>query len=173
MSGIKTGDRLLQIGLGDGRVFAALAGKVGLSGEAHGIDDRADGVERGRAAAAKAGVLVDVHHGPYDALPYEGDRFDLVVILNALASMAPEARVACLREAFRVIRPGGRCLVMEVAPRGGLAGLLSRREADSAYAAHGGAERALEAEGFKGARRLAEREGVSFSEAAKPRSAPA
>ena len=169
MTGIKMGDRILQLGAGDGRLFAALAAKVGLTGRACLLDATVSAVERARRAAAKEGVLVEVSDGSYRMLPYDTSSFDIVVICDVLATMTPDMRVGCLKEARRVLREGGRCLVIEPATRGGLGRLLTREPPDRYYVSSGGAATALETEGFRAVRVLAEREGHAFTEGAKPR----
>lgn len=165
MVGVSLGDRLLQLGCGDGRLFALLAAKVGLTGRACATDASAVGVARGRQAAARAGVLVEVTTGAYDALPHEADAFDVVVIHDVLATLGPAARAACLREVARVLRPGGRTVVVETLSRG----LFRRRPpADPSYAS-GGAVAALQEAGFVAVRTLSEREGYRFVEGVKPR----
>jgi hypothetical protein len=77
--------------------------------------------------------------------------------------MRQNDRVFCVQETGRVLRSGGRCLVVEQAMRGGLGALFSRRQLDRLYAA-GGARAALEAEGFAGVRILADRDGIRFTE---------
>jgi hypothetical protein len=67
-----------------------------------------------------------------------------------------------------VLRVGGRCLVIEPAPRGGLGALFSARQLDPHYRTHGGAEAALHAEGFQPVRTLAEQAGLTFTEGLKP-----
>ena len=57
MSGVKMGDQLLQLGCGNGKLFAALASKVGLTGHALGIDAKHTACERTKVAAEKAGVF--------------------------------------------------------------------------------------------------------------------
>ena len=79
--------------------------------------------------------------------------------------MRAEDRVAALREAFRVLRPGGRAIAIGAAPRGGLGALLTRTRSGPAL----DATPALQAEGFKSVRKLAEREGLVFTEGIKPR----
>jgi hypothetical protein len=72
-----------------------------------------------------------------------------------------------LQEAFRTLKPRGRVVVIERAPRGGLGALFkpsSAAPADPHYQASGGAVAALQAEGFRAARLLAERDGLSFFE---------
>jgi ubiquinone/menaquinone biosynthesis C-methylase UbiE len=167
MTGVKMGDRLLQIGCEDPNLFAATAAKVGLSGCACAVDDDTGRAQKARDAGAKAGVLVEVEVAPLSMLPYDADSFDLVVIRNRVSQMHPHERVGCLLEARRVLRAGGRCVVVEHAERGGLGALFDRGYVDPIYRATGGAERALREEGFAATRRLAEREGLAFYEGLK------
>ena len=168
MAGVKGGDRFLQLRCGNGKMFAAIALKVGLTGRACAIDETADGCERGRRVAAKEGALAEVELGSYTALPYDGGAFDVVVPWDVIGRLTPERRVGCVRQALQVLRPGGRCMVIERTPRGGLGALLGRPHVDAHYSASDGAERALDAEGFKAVRRLAERDGLAFIEGVKP-----
>ena len=124
--------------------------------------------ERAQKKALHEGALVDVKEAPLNALPYPAETFDLIIVREHLSSMSPERRVGCLQEAFRVLRSGGRCMVIEPAPRGGLAAILIKRTVDPHHSTAKATERALEAEGFKGIRRLAEREGTAFIEGIKP-----
>ena len=164
---VRMGDRLLQIGLDRHRLLSTLAGKVGLTGRACGIDTRPTGADRAREGAAAAGVLVEIEVGPITLLPYGPEEFDIVIVTD-IGKLRPEARVACLREAHRVLRPAGRCVVVEQVPRGGLAGSLGSLD-ERQYHSRGGAEHALRAEGFVAVRLLAARKGLAYYEAAKPR----
>lgn len=170
MAGVRMGERLLQIGLDDPALAATLASKVGLSGTAAlAVDNEGDG-DRARALAANAGVLIDVQVAPWRMLPFEANAFDLIVVQSTrglLASMTPEDRVACLQQAYRVLRDGGRILVIESAPRAGLAGLLRARAVNEHYDAGGRAEGALKAERFRPVRSLGEHEGYKFTEGLK------
>src|SRR5690349_3935344 len=142
MAGVKLGERLLQIGVDDAALSGQLAAKTGLSGTAaHAVssDDDAVKVQRG---AKKAGVLVEVRVGPLALLPFDDNAFDLVVIHSArgqLASASSEARGAVLREARRVLRPGGRLVSIEAGTTTGLTSMLrSAPAAQGAYDASGG-----------------------------------
>lgn len=168
MAGVKMGDRVLQLSCGDGRVLAALAARVGLTGRACAVDDTNEGRRRAEAAAARAGVLVEIERVHYSQLPYEAGSFDLVVVWDLVARLRAEERVRCLQESWRVLRPGGRCVIVEPAPRGGLGALLGRGTRNAEYTRSGGAEPALRAEGFRAVRTLAEREGLRFVEGARP-----
>ena len=167
MVGVKMGDRLLQVGLGDGRLMAKLAAKVGMSGHASGIAAHESEAVVALAAAAKEGVLVEVEVAPFQTLPDADATFDVALLYHAISGLTPEQRVGCLQGIHRALRPGGRCMVIEAAPRGGLGGLISRR--DTSYVTTGGAERALAEEAFSAVRKLADRDGEAFFEAVKPR----
>ena len=164
MAGLKLGSKILQLHGRDSGLIAALAGVVGLSGQACAVvldQAQAEAFER---AAAAGGVLVEVTVAPLSTLPYDPESFDVVVIKNVLGDLRQNIRVACLQQAHRVLRAGGRCLVIEQAIRGGLGALFSRQLFDRQYATFGGAQGALQAEGFRGVRLLADRDGMSFTE---------
>ena len=166
MAGLKLGSTVLQLAGGDGGLIAALAEQVGLSGHACAVVEDQSQVEAFTRAAAAAGVLVEVEVARLSSLPYDADSFDLVVTKNTLGKMRQNDRVICLQQANRVLRVGGRCLVIEHSIRGGLGALLSKQSLDPLYA-RDGAQSALRAEGFQGVRVLAERGGLSFTEGTK------
>jgi ubiquinone/menaquinone biosynthesis C-methylase UbiE len=168
MTGVKLGDRFVQIGCPHGGRMAAVAAKVGLSGRAVAIVPDEAEAARARKGAAQAGVLVEVETAPLTRLPLEEGSFDLAVIDDTsgmLARMRAEERVAALRDVHRVLRQGGRLMVIGAAPRGGLGALFSRAQAGPPF----DPIPSLEAEHFKSVRLLAERDGLSFVEAIKPR----
>ena len=170
MTGVRMGERLLQIGVDDPSLVATLAAKVGLSGTAAVAVDNERDANRARAIAAKAGVLIDVHVAPWSLLSLPESSFDLVVVQGTagyLAAMTPENRVACLRQAYRALRPGGRLVVIEAAPRAGLGALLRGHAVNEHYQAGGGAEGALKAERFNPVRTVGEAEGYRFTEGLK------
>jgi ubiquinone/menaquinone biosynthesis C-methylase UbiE len=172
MTGVKMGDRLVQIGCAHGGRLAAVAGKVGLSGRAVLIAPDEASAARARKAASDAGVLIETEVAPPTRLPVEDGAFDLAVVDETgglLATMRPEDRVAAIRELARALRPGGRVVMIGAATRGGFGALLTRAQSGPPFVASGQATLALEADGFKSARVLAEREGLVFVEGIKPR----
>jgi ubiquinone/menaquinone biosynthesis C-methylase UbiE len=166
MTGVKLGDRLLVIGAGDPAMIAALATKSGLTGRAAVIDADSARVARAAAAIEREGALVEAISAPWNALPYETGSFDLAVVRDVLATMADDERSRVLLEVFRVLRAGGRAIVIDQMPRGGIGGFIGGRTVDASYA-EGGAARALSAVGFAATRVLAELEGMRFVEGAK------
>lgn len=170
MSGIKLGERFLYVGSGRPGMFAALAAKVGLTGGAAGVGRSQEAADALRQAAVRAGVLVEVAAGSDGPLPYGEASFDVGVIDSTdgdLGALRPDERARQLTELERVIRPGGRLLVVETTRRA-IARLLGAGPADPDYRQSGGARSALEAAGFRPVRLLAEREGFRFTEGFKP-----
>lgn len=173
MTGVKLGDRVLQIGCSNGGPLAAIASKVGLSGRALVFVPDQAAMARAQKAAANLGVLVEIELNTSARLPVDDAAFDLVIVDDAagtFSAMRPEERAATIREAARVVRPGGRAMIIGATPPQGLSALLSRGPAVPSMAISGEAATALEAEGFRGARTLAEREGLIFVEGIRPRS---
>lgn len=170
MSGVRMGERVLQVGIDDPAVAGALAAKVGLSGLAAMALTDEGGAAKARATAARVGALVDVQVAPLHALPFGDGGFDVVVfhgLSGLLSSLDDAARIAALRETARVLRSGGRIIIIEPGPGGGIGTLVRARRLDKAYDDTGGAAAALAAAGFRASRVLAEREGYRFSEGMK------
>ncbi len=162
MSGVRMGERVLQIGIDDASLAGAIAAKVGMSGHAAiaVTDDRQ--AARARAGAAAAGALVDVQTTEA-ALPFSGEAFDVVVLHAAGVAHAFEQQGApLLSDSRRVLRDGGRIVVIEGRRRGWFARAHAAAAADPAAVLL-----ALGAAGFKAVRVLAEREGYRFLEAVK------
>lgn len=166
MPGVKLGDRLLVLGCSDAPLIAALASKTGLTGRAVAVDADADVRSAAAAQVQREGALVETFAVQWTELPFERDSFDVVVIRSVLPRLDAHTRTRVAQEAHRLLRGGGRCIVIDPVPRGGLAALLSA-SAGPAYGDAGGATRPLEAAGFRGVRRLAEREGATFVEGVK------
>jgi ubiquinone/menaquinone biosynthesis C-methylase UbiE len=168
MAGIKLGDRLLMLGCGDPHLVSRLAVKTGLTGRAFAIDARADLSAAAEELAPREGALIETATAPWSALPLDAATFDVAVVRHVFPALSRSERLACAAEIHRVLRPGGRCLVIDPGQVTGLGGLVSRTAVNAQYAAEGGAVGTLEAAGFRGARLLAERDGLIFSEAARP-----
>lgn len=170
MTGVALGDRLLQVGCTDVSLLGAIGSKVGLSGRVCAIVPDEAHTARAKRAAEKSGFLLEIETGSLGHFPFEDGAFNLVVVDNQeglLSSMRPEQRVATLKEAFRTLAARGRIVVIERGARGGLGALFGSSgaaPADPHYKSSGGALVALEAEGFRAARLLAERDGLSFFE---------
>src|SRR6185295_20054185 len=107
MTGVKLGDRLVQVGCAHGGRLGAVAGKVGLSGRAVVVVPDETSAERARKGAADAGVLIEVGIAPPTTLSYDADSFDVVVADDTgglFGSLSAANCAAAIREVRRVLR---------------------------------------------------------------------
>jgi ubiquinone/menaquinone biosynthesis C-methylase UbiE len=164
MIGAKPGQQVIVVGVGDGGLAAAVALVTGLNGRTLVVDPSADAIQRLDAAAAKAGALVESMNGSLTALSLDSGTFDIAVLHRAMSATDPSGMVA---EATRVLRDGGRMLVIEGDPRPGMFGRLRR---PSSPTLSGDAVRELLAQaGLRAARVLGESDGFVYVEGVKPR----
>lgn len=168
MTGVKMGDSLAQIGCGHGARLGAVAAKVGLSGRAVAYAPEEASAARAQKGGEQAGVLIEVDTTPPGRLAAESGAFDLVIVDEtdaALAALPEPQRRAMLHEARRIVRPGGRLMIIAPGTASGLGALFKSAPPAVSY----DRVKLLEAENFKSARVLADREGLLFVEAIKPR----
>jgi ubiquinone/menaquinone biosynthesis C-methylase UbiE len=106
------GERLLEIGPGTGYYTFDLASHVG-TGTVEIFDIQQEMLDHVMRAAASRGT-VNVHptRGDAQALPYESDSFDGVVLVTVLGEIPDQD--AALAEIARVLKPGGRLVVGEL-----------------------------------------------------------
>jgi ubiquinone/menaquinone biosynthesis C-methylase UbiE len=172
MTGVKLGDRVAFIGCAHGGRLASVAAKVGLSGRAVAIAPDESSAARAQRGAEDVGVLVEVEIAPPTRLPLEDAAFDLAVIDDTqglFGTMAVDERALAIHEAARILRPGGRTILVGATPAGGLGRLIARSQPVAPFGASADANKALETNGFGVVRTLAEREGLVFVEGIKPR----
>jgi SAM-dependent methyltransferase len=167
MAAVKLGDRFLAVGVRDPALVAVLSAKAGLTGTACAVDEDASAVAKAAAAIERDGALADVTRAEWGMWPYDDGSLDVALIRDLLPTLTPNERMRTLWEVVRVLRPGGRALVIEPAPRGGFGAILSRQTMDADYLAAGGPLQALKDAGFAAVRVLAEVEGVSYVEGIK------
>lgn len=122
---VQPGERVLDIGCGTGTLAIAAARRVGSSGESNGVDPSAPMIERATAKARRAGAAVRFENGIVEALPYPAARFDVVLSTLMMHHLPRPARERCVQEVRRVLRPGGRFLVVDFARPQDRRGLLA------------------------------------------------
>jgi SAM-dependent methyltransferase len=115
-------------------------------------------------AAEQAGALIEFVAAPPDALPFDADTFDIVSTAE-LAEWPAERRLPRLHEAVRVLRPGGRIILMVGGTGPGLLGRFSRQPTLDAETVIG----LLTRTGLAACRKLAEADSVAYYEARKAR----
>ena len=172
MSGVRSGERILQVDLDDPAVAAGIAAKTGISGEAVLVVADNDAAVMANRAAKRIDEVLTVRVVPFTELPFDAGAFDAVVVHNVSGrfSGAPrERRDRILGEIQRVLRSGGRLVVLDAGTTTGLPALLGRApRPDAEYAGAGGALTLLETAGFRPVRLLADRDGYRFTEGLRP-----
>jgi demethylmenaquinone methyltransferase/2-methoxy-6-polyprenyl-1,4-benzoquinol methylase len=108
---VRAGERVLDVASGSGDLARALARRVGPSGQVWISDINARMLERGRDRLLDAGCLAPAVQCDAERLPFRDGTFDCVTVGFGLRNMT--RKDAALAEMTRVLKPGGRLVVLE------------------------------------------------------------
>jgi demethylmenaquinone methyltransferase/2-methoxy-6-polyprenyl-1,4-benzoquinol methylase len=112
-SGVRRGDRVLDLAGGTGDITRLMHQRVGSSGAVVLTDINSDMLRIGRSRMEDNGLAGNIHYGLVNAeqLPFADRSFDAVTIAFGLRNVTDQD--AALREMYRVLKPGGRALILE------------------------------------------------------------
>jgi hypothetical protein len=156
MTGVRMGERFLQIGCRDRALLSGLAAKVGLSGSAAVAALDASDAANAAAVGKKVGALIEVQRiDEGRAWPYSPEQFDMIVVDDTQGTFG------------KIFSTSGRALLgnaMSSLRKGGRIELISRTQTNAGF----DSTAELTGAGFKPVRVLAERDGFTFIEGLRP-----
>jgi demethylmenaquinone methyltransferase/2-methoxy-6-polyprenyl-1,4-benzoquinol methylase len=113
LAGLKRGHKVLDLASGTGDLAARYSGLVGPDGLVTMTDINAAMLEQGRARMADRGLIGNVEYAQVNAeeIPFDDNSYNCVTIGFGLRNVTDKQKA--LNEMFRVLKPGGRALILE------------------------------------------------------------
>lgn len=126
---IAHGEAVLDVGCGTGELTRVVATRAlaGGAGQVHGIDASPEMIVVARQKAARAGLGIDFRVAVVEALPFADSTFDAVVSSLMMHHLPDDLKGPALAEIRRVLKPGGRLMVVDFKRPAGRLGHIAAR----------------------------------------------
>jgi demethylmenaquinone methyltransferase/2-methoxy-6-polyprenyl-1,4-benzoquinol methylase/phosphoethanolamine N-methyltransferase len=113
---VEEGQRVLDVGCGTGTLALELGAR---GGEVFGVDASPEMIDVARRKAAKRHAAVEFEVGLIERMPHDAASFDRVLCILVMHHLDEDLQRRGLREIARVLKPGGRLLLVDFAGRSG------------------------------------------------------
>src|SRR5216683_1424151 len=110
---LQPGETVLDVGCGTGTLALVAKERVGATGLVSGIDPSAQLLTRARRKAARRGLEINFQLGVIEQLPFPDQSFDVVLSTLMMHHLPDDLKRQGLAEIARVLKPGGRLLVVD------------------------------------------------------------
>src|SRR4029079_5918640 len=117
LSRVTSGESVLDVGCGTGTLAIAAKRRVGDAGTVDGVDASTEMVERARKKAKRAYSGAGFRVALAESLPFETGHFDVVLSTVMLHYLPRAVRAQAIQEMRRVLKPGGRLLIVDFGKR--------------------------------------------------------
>lgn len=110
---LQPGEQVLDVGCGTGVMTRLATDIVGSEGKVIGVDPSNEMIQVAKQGAAKAQSNAEFQTGVIESLPFKDEHFDLVLSSMMFHHLPPELKKSGLEEMYRVLKPGGRLMIVD------------------------------------------------------------